>query len=200
MWSEIRSVWNIYILPDWLNIFGSLLYWLSASQYIYDQPHALLTVRRIQLFASCIEVLATIGWCVQWYCEYNADLINIPLSCIGRGFTLDDPGKHRAHHFYMCYTALHPAILSLTLLLSLIHSHSLSHSLPLKLSLYLVWLISWHMFNLYSLSLTHPLTLSLFYSFSLFLSLTPFFIHTRSLPHSHPSSHSLSPNLSLSLF
>ena len=92
-------MWNIYILPDWLNIFGSLLYWLSASQYIYDQPHALLTVRRIQLFASCIEVLATIGWCVQWYCEYNADLINIPLSCIGRGFTLDDPGKHRAHHY-----------------------------------------------------------------------------------------------------
>ena len=93
MWSEIRSVWNIYILPDWLNIFGSLLYWLSASQYIYDQPHALLAVRRIQLFASCIEVLATLGWCVQWYCEYNSDLVNIPMSCIGRGFTLDDPGK-----------------------------------------------------------------------------------------------------------
>ena len=93
MWSEIRSVWNIYILPDWLNIFGSLLYWLSASQYIYDQPHALLAVRRIQLFASCIEVLATVGWCVQWYWEYNTDLVNIPMSCIGRGFTFDDPGN-----------------------------------------------------------------------------------------------------------
>jgi hypothetical protein len=185
-------VWNVYILPDWLNIFGSLLYWLSASQYIYDQPHALLTVRRIQLFASCIEVLATIGWCVQWYCEYNADLINIPLSCIGRGFTLDDPGKHRAHHFYMCYTVLR---------YTLSDSSSLSNTLTLPLTLTpsqtltLPCLTHFFFLTYFKLvfSLTHPS------SHSLPLSLTPFFIHTRSLPHSHTSSHSLSPLLSLSL-
>ena len=26
MWSEIRSVWDIYILPDWLNIIGIYMY------------------------------------------------------------------------------------------------------------------------------------------------------------------------------
>lgn len=92
MWSEIRSVWDMYILPDWLNIFGSFLYWLSASQYTYQQPNSMLVVRRIELFASTVEVIAIIGWCLQWYWEYYADLATIPLSCVGRGFTLDDPG------------------------------------------------------------------------------------------------------------
>ena len=36
MWSEIRSVWHWYIIPDWLNIFGSFLYWLSSSSSQYQ--------------------------------------------------------------------------------------------------------------------------------------------------------------------
>ena len=93
MWSEIRSVWNIYILPDWLNIFGSFLYWISsASQHSYSS-NSYLVMRRIELFASCVELLAVAGWAMQWYWEYYMDLTNIPLSCVGRGFTLDDPGR-----------------------------------------------------------------------------------------------------------
>ena len=128
MWSEIRSVWDLYILPDWLNIFGSFLYWLSASQYNDQQPRSLLNIRRIELFASCVEVLATAGWCGQWYAEYFTDLATIPLSCVGRGFTLDDPGITKKHTSSSLSSSLSaPSSSSVTILHSLPHYHSYSH-------------------------------------------------------------------------
>jgi hypothetical protein len=36
MWSEIRSVWDVYILPDWLNIVGMYVYiYIYIYIYIY---------------------------------------------------------------------------------------------------------------------------------------------------------------------
>ena len=109
MWSELRSVWSMYMLPDWLNIFGSFLYWVSTSSSQYSHsPDTHLLMRRIELFASCVEILAVVGWGVQWYYEYYTDLVNIPLSCVGRGFTLDDPGERERflfhlHHFIIIF-------------------------------------------------------------------------------------------------
>lgn len=139
MWSEIRSVWDMYILPDWLNIFGSFLYWLSASQYTYQQPNSMLVVRRIELFASTVEVIAIVGWCLQWYWEYYADLATIPLSCIGRGFTLDDPGITTSLSIYLSSNIASP-------------SHVLRHPTPsLSLSLFLLSIFI-HLFNFSSVS------------------------------------------------
>lgn len=144
MWSEIRSVWDMYILPDWLNIFGSFLYWLSASQYTYQQPNSMLIVRRIELFASTVEVIAIVGWCLQWYWEYYADLATIPLSCVGRGFTLDDPGITTS--LRIVFIKQHRIAIS-----CFISSDFLSVSLSLCLSLFLLSIFI-HLVNYSSLS------------------------------------------------
>ena len=36
MWAELRSVWSWYLIPDWINMNNSVLYWTSGWLYAYE--------------------------------------------------------------------------------------------------------------------------------------------------------------------
>jgi len=121
MWAEIRSVFSLFLLPDWLNLVGAILYFCSAWLYPYaywDQglstdpsslpttihPSTILTaesgkyfrwVRSLELLAAVIELVASFGWNLQWYLDYLHDLATHPGGWLGgRGFSLDDPDTY----------------------------------------------------------------------------------------------------------
>jgi len=104
MWLELMSLKHFLLTPDWLNLLGALIYITSTSLYKYqyennssnpnekgDKTIFFGVVRRLELSASVLELAMSFGWVWQWFVEYRSDLIRDPFSCVGRGFTLDDP-------------------------------------------------------------------------------------------------------------
>jgi hypothetical protein len=101
VWMEAKQpIFTWFVLADWLNVFGALLYLISAFLYPYeytsDDDNADYTihftaVRYLELFASLIEVIAAFGWNYQWYAVYIEEYQTTPETTIGRGLTLDDP-------------------------------------------------------------------------------------------------------------
>jgi len=107
MWTELRTIFSLFILPDWLNLLGSLLYLVSGwlLPLAYDEEHYdekirrsaiinmkwFVVVRLLEIVAGSVELIATFGWNIQWYLDYMQDLLLNPIACVGRGFTLDDP-------------------------------------------------------------------------------------------------------------
>jgi hypothetical protein len=101
VWIEAKQpIFTWFVLADWLNVLGALLYLISACLYPYeytsddDQADYTLQftiVRYLELFASLIEVIAALGWNYQWYAVYIEEYFITPETTIGRGFTLDDP-------------------------------------------------------------------------------------------------------------
>ena len=97
MWAEVRTVWSLYITPDWINIMNSLIYWTSGWLYAYeytpagDQTDVYFFTRKLELFAGLMDLVACFGWIYQWYHEFVTDLAHSPHCTVGRGFTLDDP-------------------------------------------------------------------------------------------------------------
>jgi len=78
--------WNeMWLVPDYLNIIGSVLYMWSATLYKdealneYDRGghkfgqfnESYYVIRNLELAASIIEVFAAIGWVVAWYASYS---------------------------------------------------------------------------------------------------------------------------------
>jgi hypothetical protein len=95
-----RDIFTWFVLADWLNVLGALLYLTTAimypMEYTSDDDGADYTivfyvVRYLELLASLIEVIAAFGWNYQWYAVYIVEYRQNPLSTRGRGFTLDDP-------------------------------------------------------------------------------------------------------------
>lgn len=106
MWSELRPLNSLFLLPDWLNLLGAIIYLVSAWYYplafadtttgglkvsLVINQHYFSVVNYLDFLGCALELLASLGWVVQWYVDYCTDLLVNPLSCIGRGFTLDDP-------------------------------------------------------------------------------------------------------------
>jgi len=90
------------MIPEFLNVIEASLYMVTAMMYSHerydnnvsstdvqdtiptvgDDP-VLRDVQRIEMVASCVELLAACGWATTWYITYP----RIP----GRGWTFDDP-------------------------------------------------------------------------------------------------------------
>lgn len=95
-----RSIFTWFVLADWLNVLGALLYLITAFLYPYeytsDDDNADYTiqftiVRYLELLASFVEVIAAFGWNYQWYVVYIEEYRTSRHTTIGRGLTLDDP-------------------------------------------------------------------------------------------------------------
>lgn len=81
------------MIPEFLNILEASLYMCTAMMYGHerydgDQNDAatdpvLRDVQKIEMAASCVELLAACGWATTWYMTYPRQP--------GRGWTLDDP-------------------------------------------------------------------------------------------------------------
>jgi hypothetical protein len=94
---EHQNIYSYFCIPDWLNVVCAAFYLGTGfcAPYEYDADGEItdifVQVRRIELFLSVLEVIATVGWLLQWYIEFRKDLVCRPQLCKGRGFTLDDP-------------------------------------------------------------------------------------------------------------
>lgn len=91
MWiGENQKIFSIFLLPDWLNLLGSLFYLSSACLYPYQfdasgaRTSYFNVVQSLEFLAAIIEFLAAIFWIVQWYVEYCKDLVSHPESTIGK--------------------------------------------------------------------------------------------------------------------
>jgi len=83
------------MIPEALNILEASLYMVTAMMYQHESYGAdgdslpaaddpvLKNVQRLEMGASCVELLAACGWATTWYMTYP----RIP----GRGWTFDDP-------------------------------------------------------------------------------------------------------------
>jgi hypothetical protein len=100
MWKETRNIFTCFILADWLNVIGAIIYLITAIMYPYEytsdddnanETRIFVIVRYFELIASIIELIAAIGWNYQWYATYIEAYNRDKKSTIGRGFTLDDP-------------------------------------------------------------------------------------------------------------
>jgi hypothetical protein len=101
VWIDAKqSIFTWFVLADWLNVLGALLYLITAFLYPYeyssdddnaDYTFQFILVRYLELFASFIEVIAAFGWNYQWYVVYIEEYFRTKETTIGRGFTLDDP-------------------------------------------------------------------------------------------------------------
>ncbi|CAF1216522.1 unnamed protein product [Adineta ricciae] len=84
-WRE-RSVFDIVMIPEYLNIIQAILYLWSAMWYPKQDTlggYFTMAVHKIELVASVIGLFAAIGWIVSWFLTYTR--------IFGRGYTLDDP-------------------------------------------------------------------------------------------------------------
>lgn len=102
-----QDIFTWFVLADWLNVIGALLYLITAFLYPYEYGNEnkdgekddddenytslFILVRYLELFASLIEVIAAFGWNYQWYAVYIEEYSTSKETTIGRGFTLDDP-------------------------------------------------------------------------------------------------------------
>ncbi|CAF4004532.1 unnamed protein product [Adineta steineri] len=81
-----RSWFDVVLVPEYLNHIQAGLYLWSALWYSKQDTlggYYTMTVHRIELSASCVELCTAVGWMLTWYIAYTRTL--------GRGFTLDDP-------------------------------------------------------------------------------------------------------------
>ncbi|CAF1209734.1 unnamed protein product [Adineta steineri] len=81
-----RSWFDVVLIPEYLNHIQAGLYLWSALLYSKQETlggYYTMTVHRIELSASCVELFTSVGWMFTWYSAYTRTL--------GRGFTLDDP-------------------------------------------------------------------------------------------------------------
>lgn len=101
VWIDVeRDIFTFFVLADWLNVFGALLYLITAILYPYeyksdddgaDYAIEFYIVRYLELIASIVEVIAAFGWNYQWFILYYEDYCKSRSTTIGRGFTFDDP-------------------------------------------------------------------------------------------------------------
>lgn len=94
---EHQNIYSLFCVPDWLNVVCAAFYLCTGfmGPFEYDsngrKTDIFVKVRRIELFLSILEAIATVGWLLQWYIEFRKDLLSNPKKCRGRGFTFDDP-------------------------------------------------------------------------------------------------------------
>jgi hypothetical protein len=102
-WEDKRFI-DVETWPEYLNIAGSFLYLWSSTTYdnLYEIASDggvslsadFFKCRQIELVASILEVLATIGWIYVWHKglveRFGSDFKTIP----GRGYTVYDPDFH----------------------------------------------------------------------------------------------------------
>lgn len=115
-WEDKRFT-DVETWPEYLNIAGSFLYLWSSTTYdnMYDIASDggislsadFFKCRQIELVASILEVLATVGWIYVWHKglieRFGSDFSAVP----GRGFTIYDPDLHA------CWTLIGGAVLYL---------------------------------------------------------------------------------------
>ncbi|CAF4725969.1 unnamed protein product [Rotaria socialis] len=81
-----RSLFDIVMIPEYLNLVQAGLYLWSATCYSKQDTlggYYTMAVRKIELTASVIGLFAAKAWLVSWYMTYTR--------VFGRGYTLDDP-------------------------------------------------------------------------------------------------------------
>ena len=114
---EDKRFFDLETWPEYLNIAGSFLYLWSSTTYdnLYEIASDggvslsadFFKCRQIELVASILEVLATIGWIYVWHKglveRFGSDFKTIP----GRGYTVYDPD------FHACWTLIGGAVLYL---------------------------------------------------------------------------------------
>ncbi|CAF2044621.1 unnamed protein product [Rotaria magnacalcarata] len=81
-----RSLFDIVMIPEYLNLMQAGLYLWSATWYSKQDTlggYYTMAVHKIELTASIIGLFAAKGWLISWYMTYTR--------VFGRGYTLDDP-------------------------------------------------------------------------------------------------------------
>jgi len=92
------NLWTNFFIPDWANLFSSLIYLCSVLVFPSDLDPKLsnyeqlfLVSCRLDLAGSLLDMLAICGWYVQLYYCYQDEVARNPDVCVARGLTLDDP-------------------------------------------------------------------------------------------------------------
>lgn len=103
-WSwDTKRWWEFELIPEYLNMIESALYIWSSSLYghlyITDDDNSWYSTdfficRKLELIASVVEILASVGWIVVWYRMF-IETVSPSLTAVpGRGLSVYDPDFH----------------------------------------------------------------------------------------------------------
>lgn len=145
-WKDGKHWLDSVILADYIDLFASVWMLLAAGMYSNvrnsDTIDGILVVRRIEVAAWLLEIVASFGWLYSWYITYYEEFGSKPEPTPNRGWTLDDPDIiANFTNFAIAFTFfLYSYSLLLTPDASDIHDFSDLHNVGDKLLLFNAWI------------------------------------------------------------